>query len=73
VTTKTVIPASKIVKIMKENGIERVSKDTSKYLAEVVLADYLLKITAEANELCQYAKRKTITVEDVKAVLNKTN
>jgi histone H3/H4 len=71
VTTKTVIPTSKIVKIMKENGIERVSKDTAKYLSEI-LEEYLLKITKEANELCKYAKRKTISVEDMQTVVKKT-
>ena len=56
---------------MKENGIERVSKDTAKYLSEI-LEEYLLKITKEANELCKYAKRKTISVEDMQTVVKKT-
>lgn len=70
--TVTVIPAPKIAKIMKEHGIERVSKDTSKFLSEL-LKTQLLEIVDEANKLCQYAKRKTISVEDIQAVVKKDN
>ncbi|MCK9577005.1 MAG: NFYB/HAP3 family transcription factor subunit [Clostridia bacterium] len=69
-TTKNlaIIPPSKIKKIILETGIKRVSKSTLAYLSEH-MKEYLVKLVKEANENCEFAKRKTISVADVEKAL----
>ncbi|MDD2757689.1 MAG: NFYB/HAP3 family transcription factor subunit [Candidatus Pacebacteria bacterium] len=73
-TTKNLalIPQSKIKKIILETEFEpkitRVSKPTLEYLS-AHLKEYTIKLVKEANENCEFAKRKTISVADIEKAL----
>lgn len=63
-----VISAGKVKKIAKQNGIERIGKETTIYLANHV-TEYLAEIIEKAKVVCQNAGHKTISVQDVETVL----
>lgn len=63
-----VISAGKVKKIAKQNGIERIGKETTIYLANHV-TEYLAEIIEKAKVVCQNAGHKTISRQDVETVL----
>ena len=58
------IPFTAVQRIMKNAGIARASPDAVKELA-LQLDEIGMELGAKANELCIFAKRKTVMAEDV--------
>ncbi len=61
----TILPLAPVKRILKENGAERVSPKAVELLTET-LEEIGVEIGSKAVELARFAKRKTVTDEDVK-------
>lgn len=62
------IPKAPIARIIKDTGVERVSKDAKAELAEY-LEEVARDVAIEANNVAKIAKRKTIKPEDIKLAI----
>lgn len=59
------LPLAPVERIMKKAGIERASPESVQELADT-LEEIGTEIARKASELAAFAKRKTVTDEDVK-------
>ena len=62
------IPKAPIARIIKDTGAERVSEDAKAELA-AYLEEVARNVAIEANNVAKFAKRKTITPEDIKLAI----
>ncbi|HID28005.1 MAG: histone family protein [Methanosarcinales archaeon] len=58
------IPIAPIVRIAKDNKVERIGTKASMALVEAA-EDYVAKVAKRASELAKHAGRKTVKEEDV--------
>ena len=54
-----------ILRLSKELGAERISKDAAQLLADI-LSEKLEKIIQDAIRFAKHAERKTIMIEDIR-------
>jgi histone H3/H4 len=64
------LPLAAIERIARKVGIERISADAIKELANVV-EELGCELSLEAAQVARHAKRKTILKEDIKFVAGK--
>lgn len=63
------LPIAPVKRIIKENGISRVSDEAAEILADA-MEEYAEYIAVEAVKLAKHAGRKTVVADDVKFVLD---
>lgn len=63
-----ILPLAPVERILKNNGANRVSPDATQLLADT-LEEIGTEIAHKSIELAKYAKRTTVTDEDVKLAL----
>ena len=63
-----ILPFAPVERILKKNGASRVSPEAVKLMAET-LEEIGVEIGQKAIELSKFAKRNTVTGEDVKLAL----
>ena len=61
---RSIIPQAAVSRLIKKAGAERVSPESIKILSEI-LEDITRDIASRAVRMARYAKRKTITREDI--------
>lgn len=62
------LPMSPVDRIIRKSGAERVSKEATELLAEI-LEDEGEKIAKKANELAAHSGRKTVKREDIRMAI----
>ena len=69
-TKKTAVPAAAFTRLARQGGVKSLSSLITAE-AQGILQVYLEDISKLATTLAEYARRKTVTVEDVKAALER--
>lgn len=64
----TEIPRAPVTRILKEEGMERISKDAEQ-LALIAVEDYAHKLAGACADIAHHAGRKTLQVDDVELAL----
>jgi len=65
------LPLAAIERIARKAGVERISADAIKEIAEAV-DDLGAELALEAAQAARHAKRKTILRDDIKLIAGKT-
>jgi len=68
---KPELPLHTILRLSRELGAERISKDAALFISEYLISE-LKKIIQKSDKLARHADRKTIMLEDVKLALEKS-
>ncbi len=68
---KPELPLHTILRLSKELGAERISKDAALLVSEHLTSE-LKNIIQEADKFARHADRKTIMVDDIKLVVEKS-
>ncbi len=67
---KSKLPLHTILRLSRELGAERISKDTALFISEYLISE-LEKIIQKADKFARHADRKTIMLNDVKLAIEK--
>lgn len=68
---KTELPIHTVLRLSRELGAERISKDAALFVSEHLISE-LEKIIQKANKFARHAERKTIMLDDIKLAIEKT-
>lgn len=64
------LPLAPLVRIMKNNGVERVSKEAQEAMAKAV-EEYVAALSRETANLAKHAGRKTVSGYDVELAVKR--
>lgn len=64
----TELPKAPVIRLAKEEGIERISKEAEEKFVEAI-EDYIREFAESVGDSARHADRKTVQPEDIEFVL----